>query len=201
MAAIAGIGAGVGAIFAARTYSLNKVSAHADRYAKAVEQLASEKLEVRVGGVYALESVAKVLRGDISPVAEVLAAFVRAGSIRDSGDSASDIHAAVNVLTRGLLARIPADMTGVRFAKIQLRGNSFAKASIREGDFSMADLTRVSFQSANLQLVDFTGAKLNRVSFAGADLSGADFRGAVIEKCSFKKANTQGCRGLPVSQY
>lgn len=196
VASIAGVGAGVGAIYAARTYSLNKVSAHADRYAKAVEQLASEKLEVRVGGVYALESVAKVLSRDTSPVADVLSAFVRAASVRDSGDSDSDIHAAVNVLSRGLLARQSVDLTKGRFVEIRLSGNTFAGANIAEGDFSMSRLVKVSFKSANLHLVDFTGANLEKVSFAEADLSGADFRGAVVKDCSFKNANMEECRGL-----
>ncbi len=48
-----------------------------DRYTKAIEQLGSDKLDVRLGGVYALERVARdSARGDPA-VMEVVAVFIR----------------------------------------------------------------------------------------------------------------------------
>jgi len=52
-----------------------------DRFAKAVEQLGSERLDVRLGGIYALERLARDSRRDHPVVVvEVLAAFVRTRS-------------------------------------------------------------------------------------------------------------------------
>ena len=48
-----------------------------DRYTRAVEQLGSGKLDVRVGGIYALERVARHSVRDHPMVMEVLAAFIR----------------------------------------------------------------------------------------------------------------------------
>ena len=48
-----------------------------DRYTKAIEQLGSNKLDVRIGGIYALERVARDSARDHPTVMEVLSAFIR----------------------------------------------------------------------------------------------------------------------------
>ena len=48
-----------------------------DRYTKAVEQLGSDKLDVRIGGIYALERIARDSARDHPAVMEVLTAFIR----------------------------------------------------------------------------------------------------------------------------
>ena len=48
-----------------------------DRYTWAVEQLGSDKLDVRIGGIYALEQVARDSAGHHPEVVELLTAFVR----------------------------------------------------------------------------------------------------------------------------
>ncbi len=48
-----------------------------DRYTKAIEQLGSDKLDVRIGGLYALERVVSDSPGYHPTVMEVLTAFVR----------------------------------------------------------------------------------------------------------------------------
>ncbi len=46
-------------ILARRTYELTEQGQATDRYIKAIEQLGSDKLDVRIGGIYALERVAR----------------------------------------------------------------------------------------------------------------------------------------------
>ena len=48
-----------------------------DRFTKAIEQLGNEKLEVRLGGIYSLERIAKESLEDHWPIVEVLTTFVR----------------------------------------------------------------------------------------------------------------------------
>jgi hypothetical protein len=48
-----------------------------DRYTKAIEQPGSGKLDVRIGGIYALERIVHDSRWDHPTVLEVLAAFIR----------------------------------------------------------------------------------------------------------------------------
>ena len=89
----AGIGAALligAAIWQARTATQRHVAqTDADRqrritesFSKAVEQLGSEKLEVRLGGIYSLERISKESHDDYWTVMENLAAFVRERSKR-----------------------------------------------------------------------------------------------------------------------
>ena len=48
-----------------------------DLFTRAIDQLGSEKLEVRLGGIYALERIARDSEKDHGPIMEVLVAFVR----------------------------------------------------------------------------------------------------------------------------
>jgi hypothetical protein len=48
-----------------------------DRYTKAIEQLGSDRLDVRVGGIFAPERIARDSARDHPVVLEVLAAFLR----------------------------------------------------------------------------------------------------------------------------
>ena len=60
-----------------RTFELAEQGQVTDRYTKAIEQLGSDKLDVRIGGIYALERVARDSAIDHPTVMEVLAAFIR----------------------------------------------------------------------------------------------------------------------------
>jgi hypothetical protein len=62
---------------ARRTFRLTEQGQVTDRYTRAVEQLGSEKLDVRIGGIYALERVARDSAIDHPTVMEVLTAFIR----------------------------------------------------------------------------------------------------------------------------
>ena len=75
------LGAGVFAagalVFTWRNFTLSREGQVTDRYTKAIGQLGSKKLDVRIGGIYALERVARDSRRDHPTVMEVLAAFIR----------------------------------------------------------------------------------------------------------------------------
>ena len=73
----AGLFAAGALLFTARNFTLSQEGQVTDRYTKAVEQLGSDKLAVRIGGIYALERVARDSERDYPTVIEVLTAFVR----------------------------------------------------------------------------------------------------------------------------
>ena len=64
-------------LYTARNFGLSREGQMTDRYTKAVEQLGSDKLDVRIGGIYALERIGHDSVKDQATVMEVLAAFVR----------------------------------------------------------------------------------------------------------------------------
>jgi hypothetical protein len=63
--------------FTALNFNLSREGQVTDRYTKAIEQLGSDKLDVRIGGIYALERVARDSAKDHPTVMEVLTAFIR----------------------------------------------------------------------------------------------------------------------------
>ena len=141
-----------------------------DRYTKAIEQLGSDKLDVRIGGVYALERIARDSARDHPTVMEVLAAFIREHS-RDSGHCLSpaptcrngrraDVQAAVTVIgRRDSRARPRADRPYPR--RHPRRGNS-GKQTWRARPFTKLDLTGAVLLDAAVARAVFYEADLTR---------------------------------------
>jgi hypothetical protein len=59
LALLAGTIGVVGAVYTARSFALNRAGQITDRFTKAIEQLGHEELDVRLGGIYALERIAR----------------------------------------------------------------------------------------------------------------------------------------------
>ena len=95
-----------------KTLELAEQGQVTERYGRAVEQLGARAMDVRIGGIYALERVARDSAGDHPVVIEVLAAFVREHSreqwplpatIGDSNPDRTtrpDVQAALTVVGR-----------------------------------------------------------------------------------------------------
>jgi hypothetical protein len=67
----------VGAFFAWRQLQVNRQGQVTDRYTNAIEQLGHAGLEVQVGGIYALERIARDSAADRLTIVEVLTTFIR----------------------------------------------------------------------------------------------------------------------------
>ena len=165
-----------------RTHELTEQGQVTDRYTKAIEQLGSEKLDVRIGGTYALERVARDSEKDHPTVMEVLAAFIREHSHEQWPKSQShdartpdrqtrpDVQAALTVIGRRDVKRDkqPIDLSGADLTRADLTGVDLTDAHLTSARLVHADLTKAKL----------TGAHLNGAHLNGADLSGADFTGA-----------------------
>ena len=104
----AGLFAAGALVFTARNFTLSRRTLElteqgqvTDRYTKAIEQLGSDKLDVRIGGIYALERVARDSSKDHPAVIEVLTAFIREHSREQwpPSDSPRDHPTVMDVLT------------------------------------------------------------------------------------------------------
>jgi len=67
----------LGLLYTARNYRLSRRGQVTDRFTKALEQLGSTELYVRIGAVHALEHVMRDSASHQQDVAEVLLAFIR----------------------------------------------------------------------------------------------------------------------------
>ncbi len=168
--------------FTARNFTLSREGQVTDRYTKAIEQLGSDKLDVRIGGIYALERVARDSARDHPTVMEVLAAFIREHSHeqwRSPDHPASreqerlprpDIQAAFSVVGR---RDQKYDIRLIDLTGAHLAGANLPRARLRNVNLAGADLTDARLHDASV-----TGAVLGGADLAGANLTGADLTDA-----------------------
>jgi hypothetical protein len=80
---LAGSIAVAGAIFTGLSYRLNRAGQITERFTRAIDQLGATdqrgkpKIDVALGGIYALERIARDSKDDHPQVVEVLTAYVR----------------------------------------------------------------------------------------------------------------------------
>jgi Pentapeptide repeats (8 copies) len=219
LALLAGAIAVIGAVYTARTFALNRAGQLTDRFTKAIEQLGHKELDVRLGGIYALERIARDSREDHPQVVEVLTAYVREhapqqddppvepGAPRDPEDRlprmaynpwrgpsthpATDVQAVLTVLARRTLAH--EDATTLDLSSTELQGaNLRGGGSFRGVDLSEADPSEADMRHADLSKADLSQATLTRTSLDGANLSGADLSRAELENAYLSGANLSG---------
>jgi hypothetical protein len=164
----AGLFAAAALIYTARNFTLSREGQVTDRYTKAIEQLGAGQLDVRIGGIYALERVAGDSARDHPTIMEVLAAFVREHSHEPwpppAGDEPGepsgrrtrpDVQAAVTVLGR----RNPRhDRQRINLADVELTGADLSGARLTGADLTRASLTDATLLSADLSGADLSGA-------------------------------------------
>ena len=152
-----------------------------DRCTKAIEQLGSDKLDVRTGGIYALERVARDSARDHPTVMEVLTAFIREHSHEkwppsdhpaSRGQEPStrpDVQAALTVVGR----RDP------------------------DHDIQSIDLARAHLVGATLVGATLDGAGLDGADLFGATLTRADLTDATLTPTRTSPARTSPAPGGP----
>jgi Pentapeptide repeats (8 copies) len=169
-----------------RTLELTEQGQVTDRYTRAIEQLGSEKLDVRIGGIYALERIARDSARDHPTVMEVVSAFVREHSHEqwppsDPGGPAQfrstrpDIQAAVTVIGRRDAKR---DIRRINLTRTDLTSADLTGVDLTGANLTRTDLTFADFTSADLTDADLTSANLTSANLTGADLTGADLTSA-----------------------
>ncbi len=203
---------------AAATWQQVRIARHGhitDRITKAVDQLGEDTVDVRLGGLYALERVAKDSYEDRATVTAILVAFVRTHAPVDSqegdpdvwlGIRAPDLQAALTVLARRprtpdepeiYLSRtdlrkarmVEGRWDGMICAHSNLAGVRMRHSSLVGAAFDHSDLREAHFCEANL-----AGAKLRDTRLDGANLKGADLRGADLTGATLDGADLSGVR-------
>ena len=197
----AGLFAAGALVFTARNFTLSREGQVTDRYTKAIEQLGSKELDVRIGGIYALERVARDSARDHPTVVEVLTAFIREHSheqwppsddpVGRSQEQSTrpDVQAALTVLGRRDAHRDirSIDLTGAILSGANLDGADLARALLRGADLARASLVGADLTGARLRDADLTSASL-----VGADLTDAILEGAKLARAILARANLSG---------
>ena len=185
-----------------RTFILAEQGQVTDRYTKAIEQLGSDKLDVRIGAIYALERVAHDSARDHPTVMEVLAAFIREHSrepwpLPRPGDenpepsTCPDVQAAVTVIGRRnpIHDRGRFDFTGADLTRANLNRATFNRAIFIRVNLTGADLEGAYVAGADLETADLAGADLTGADLTGADMAGSDLTGADFTRADLTRAD------------
>jgi uncharacterized protein YjbI with pentapeptide repeats len=201
-----------------KTLDISQEGQITERFTRAIEQLGSDKLEIRLGGIYALERIARDSPRDHWPIMEVLTAFVREqtriqddgtatriGDIRDLSKTYSpstDIQAILTVIGRREptyrngedqrlnLAEI--DLRGAELRGVHLEGANMAKTYLDKADLREAHLEEAYLQDAFLAETLLEKAHLENASLARAYLQRAYLMEAHLEGANLSTANLQG---------
>jgi hypothetical protein len=189
IAGLAGLGALASLVIATRTYRLTQQGQITDRYTKAIEQLGNDKLDVRLGGIYALERIAVDSKRDHPTVVEVLGASIREHSQLTTQPSLPATDGAGGEPT--MASPRPGPTTDVQ-AACTILGRLPLRPGVPWGDLSGAHLERANLSGAHLEGANLTGAHLERADLSGAHLEGANLTGAHLEGTNLRGTHLEG---------
>ncbi len=181
------------------------------RYTSAIEQLGNESLQVRLGGIYALERLAHDSPSDQSTIVEVLSAYLRGKFPPGTAPECSAPPAPTSVNGAALL-RVPL-ASDVRAAMSVLGRRETIKdgpARVDLSDACLSTLTPTDFRlldprpsalidalgqppgpmdSANLERTNLSRADLTGVTWSHPRLAGADLRGTILTSALLRQAD------------
>lgn len=191
LAILAGTFAAIGAYYTHKSFGLNRQGQLTDRFTRAVDQLGNPSLDVVLGGIYALERIARESRDDHRPIIEILTAYIRGHaptgkSIELAGPTIA-IQAALTVLGRRTISYDQG--TRVNLSRADLSGANLSCANLSRADLTMADLSRAYLVGANLYMAGLRGADLVRADLLAANLSRADLITANLSEANLVGAN------------
>lgn len=204
--AVAGLALAIGAVFTAISLVHNREQQVTERFTNAIDQLdRSRELDIRVGGIYALERIMRDSKRDHGAVVEVLTAFIRtrsaerqklrtrespekatnrANTIADhEGNPEADIQAALTVLGR----RPP--RADLELDRLRLSGATLRGALIRRADLRCAGLRHADLKQAHLEGTNLEGARLRDARLDNADLQGARLQWASLIRTHLEGAS------------
>jgi uncharacterized protein YjbI with pentapeptide repeats len=185
---IAGIAILLGLYFTLQSVQISRAALLAtvenqlsERYAKSLELVkSSNTLEVRLGGILALERIAITSAADREPILDFLTTVLRFGSSpgTDGERSVMEVEAILYALSR-IIEIAPServtDLRAIRITQVSVEGVSIASA-----DLSAAVIENSTIMHSNLRKARIPAATLKDVDLRFSDMAELMGRGAVI---------------------
>jgi uncharacterized protein YjbI with pentapeptide repeats len=211
----------LGAYFTWRQLGVTREGQITDRYTKAVDQLGSDHLDVRVGGIYALERIARDSPPDRATIEEVLTAYLRDHAPWPPPPAPPSLQAITQRLVtlaqrqRAAWQRQRAKGTGGPTppgrsdeqaarpprpaADVQAAVTVFGRRQLPPDGLRRLDLTRVDLRHAELRRANLQAARLDRANLQDAILVGANLQDAWLDRANLQDAilvgaNLQGAQ-------
>ena len=182
-----------------------------DRYNAAITNLGSPSVDVRLGGIYALQRIMQDSPRDQPTIVAVLCAFVRDhDAVRSARPSATpqtssapsqprtDIQAAVTVVDhrnathdgdKTVVDFTGADLSGISLNDVGLTGVNFTGANLTGADLSDSNLSSANLSNADLSNASLAGANLDDAQLLRTNLSSAELVSADLTDVDFADGN------------
>jgi len=211
---LAGLLVVTGAIATWRQVHISREGQITERFTRAVDQLGSQNVDVRIGGIYALERIAKNSPADRYAIQFLLGAFIRNHTPWPVGAPdgpqhptatvdehlpwmrvrAPDIQAAMGVLGRRSPSRNEPTiyMSRVDLRSIALRGSRLGGAKFRYANLARAVLVGVWLDRSDMTAADLRRSYLEHAHLNGANLSRAYLQGANLHHADLSQADLCG---------
>lgn len=178
----------------------------ADRFVQAVDQLGNENLELRLGGIYGLERIARRSEKFYGPTMDILVTYVREHApwrtAQTPAKPAADLQAALTVLGRrtrtynnGESQRLDLRNLDLRRANLSgahLEGAILSGTHLEEANLQGIHLEEAILRVAHLEQANLSGAFMQKAFLAGARLDGAILREAHLEEAFVSDARLDG---------
>jgi hypothetical protein len=178
-----------------------------EAFTRAIDQLGSERLEVRLGGIYALERISQESEEFHWPIMETLTAYVRENAPwpprednsqtlpRDSRliKSEDRAEAATSEYADGKRIGTATDIAAILTVLGRRSEKERAKDTIeqRHLDLSGTDLRWAALSGAELPAVNFHHAMLDSAHLNGTNLEHAELSYAGLKEADLARANLQ----------
>ncbi|MDH6116760.1 uncharacterized protein YjbI with pentapeptide repeats [Kitasatospora sp. GAS204A] len=181
-----------------------------DRFSRAVDQLGSEKLDVRIGGLYALWRIADHSAHDREAVISIMAAYLRThlpwppqGPQFPSAQSPSaetplaetSINSVPPLETRAADAQVA--LTGLGVLCQQGRRPDWLNVSytdLRRADCDGLWLNDINFDGACLEAASIYQVNLTKASLIAANLRHVELGTSILHQCRCIEADLRGAR-------
>lgn len=180
-----------------------------ERLTRAISQFGSDKFEISLGGIYALEKIAKDSEDDHWPIMEVLTACVRKRAHSDLSEIDKlqcvkpDLQAILTVIgrrehldlekKRGCCLNLEeTNLRGVVLEKANLAGANLRKVNLSEAKLEEAILIDADLRNAIICKTNLKDAELRGAELVKTDLQGADLRSADLQNAFLFQANLHG---------
>lgn len=159
-----------------------------ERFTRAVEQLGNPAMEIRLGGIYALERIVNESERDYWPIMEILTAYVR----KNSGVDAIDIKN-VKLLAIDIQANESKQKEVSETKKVALDIQAVLTVlRRREKTFYDGESNRLNLSRSRLQAADLEKAHLEGANLEGASLEGANLVSTHLEEADLRNAHLEG---------
>jgi uncharacterized protein YjbI with pentapeptide repeats len=203
---LGGIAVGIGIYLAWGNLKIFREVQITESFTRAIEQLGNKKIEVRLGGIYALERISAQYQKDHWRMIEILTSFVRINSPVKDEDLTTieekqpknkvslDTQAVLTIIGRRNYSFLMGESRMINLNGLNLQEAFFNGGNLKGVHFNNSNLRSANFMFADLQESEFMSTNSSGASFVGADLKYSDFKKANLIEARFEGANLKGAK-------